>query len=89
MSWHFGHKGCEILASCSIQFISSVVSNSLQLHGLQHNQASLSITNFRSLLKLISVESVMLSNHLILRHPLLLLPSIFPSTRVFSNVSVL
>ena len=52
-------------------------------------QASLSITNFRSLLKLMSIELVMPSNHLILCHPLLLLPSIFPSTRVFSNESVL
>ena len=53
------------------------------------HQASLSITNFRSLLKLMSVESVMPSNHLILCHPLRLLPSIFPSIRVFSNESVL
>ena len=52
-------------------------------------QASLSITNSRSLLKLMSIESVMPSNHLILCHPLLLLPSIFPSIRVFSNESVL
>ena len=52
-------------------------------------QASLSITNFRSLLKLLSIESVMPSNHLILCDPLLLLPSIFPSIRVFSNESVL
>ena len=52
-------------------------------------QASLSITNSQSLLKLMSIESVMPSNHLILCHPLLLLPSIFPSIRVFSNESVL
>ena len=52
-------------------------------------QASLSITNYWSLLKLMSIESVMPSNHLILYHPLLLLPSIFPSIRVFSNESVL
>ena len=52
-------------------------------------QASLSITNSWSLLKLMSIESVMPSNHLILCHPLLLLPSIFPSIRVFSNESVL
>ena len=51
-------------------------------------QASLSITNSQSLLKLVSIESVMPSNHLILCHSLLL-PSIFPSTRVFSNESVL
>ena len=53
------------------------------------HQASLSIINSRSLLKLMSIESVMPSNHLILCHPLLLMPSIFPSIRVFSNESVL
>ena len=52
------------------------------------HQASLSITNSHSLLKLMSIESVMPSNHLILCHPLLL-PSVFPSIRVFSNESVL
>ena len=52
-------------------------------------QASLSITNSQSLLKLMSIELVMPSNHLILCHPLLLLPSIFPSIRFFSNESVL
>ena len=52
-------------------------------------QASLSTTNFRSLLKLMSIESVMPSNHLILCHPFLLCPSIFPSIRVFSSESVL
>ena len=52
-------------------------------------QASLSFTIFQSLLKLMSIESMMLSSHLILCHPLLFLPSIFPSIRVFSNESVL
>ena len=52
-------------------------------------QASLSITNSWSLLKLMSIQLMMPSNHLILCHPLLLLPSIFPSIRVFSNESVL
>ena len=52
-------------------------------------QASLPITNSRSLPKLMSIESVMPSSHLILRCPLLLLPSIFPSIRVFSNESAL
>ena len=52
-------------------------------------QASLSITNSWSLLKLMPIVLVTPSNHLILCHPLLLLPSIFPSTRVFSNESVL
>ena len=54
---------------------------------VEHN--SLSITNSQSLLKHMSIESVMPSNHLILCHPLLLPPSIFPSIRVFSNESVL
>ena len=52
-------------------------------------QASLSITNSQNLLKLKSIESVMLSNPLILCYPLILLPSIFPSIRVFSNESAL
>ena len=57
---------------------------------MNHNiQASLSITNPQSLPKLLSIESVMPSNHLILCHPLLLLPPIPPSIRVFSNESVL
>ena len=56
-------------------------------HGLQHTRFP-SITNSQSLLKLMSIASVMPSNHLILFHPLLLLPSIFPSIRVFSNESV-
>ena len=53
------------------------------------HQASLSITNSQSLLKLMSIESVVPSSHLILCHPLLLLPSIFPRIRVFSSESVL
>ena len=57
--------------------------------GTAAHQASLSITNSWSLLKLMSIELVMSSNHLILCHPLLLPPSIFPSIRVFSNESVL
>ena len=53
------------------------------------HQASLSITNFRSLVRLMSIELMMPSNHLILCHTVLLLPSIFTSIRVFSNKSVL
>ena len=53
------------------------------------HQASLSITNSQSLLKLMCIESVILSSQLILCHPLLLQPSIFPSIRAFSNESVL
>ena len=63
------------------------MSDSLQPHGLQACQASLSFTISRSLLRLMSTESVMPSNHLILCHPFLLLPSIFPSIRVFSSES--
>ena len=72
---------------CSVQSLSRVrlfVTSWTAVH-----QASLSITDFQSLLKLMPIESVMPSNHLILCHPLLLLPSIFPSIRVFSNESVL
>ena len=53
--------------------------------GTAARQASLSVTISWSLLKLMSIESVMPSSHLILCHPLLLLPSIFPSIKVFSN----
>ena len=53
------------------------------------HQDSLSITNSQSLLKLMSIESVMPSNHLVFCHPLLIMPSVFPSIRVFSNESFL
>ena len=62
---------------------------STSLQPMDCSQASLSITISLSLFKLISVKSVMPSNHLILCHPLLFLPSIFPSFRAFSNESVL
>ena len=68
-------------------FIHSVVSDSLETPWTAAHQASLSITNSQNLLKLMSIESVMPSNHLILCHPLLFLPSIFPIIRVFSNES--
>ena len=71
------------------QFSCSVVSNFLKPHESQHTSLPPSITNSRSLLKLMSIASVMPSNHLILCHPLLLSSSIFPSIRVFSNESVL
>ena len=75
----------------SVQFSCSVLSNSLQLHGHQalRHQASLSIANSQSLLKLMSIESVTPSNHLIFCRPLLFSPSIFPSIRVFSNDTAL
>jgi len=65
------------------------VSDSLQPHESQHAQASLSVTNSQSSPRLMSIESVMPSNHLILYHPLLLLPPIPPCIRVFSNESTL
>ena len=71
-----------LLLSCS------VVSNSLRPHGLQHFHFP-TFTNSWSFLKLMFIESVMPSNHIILCHPFLLLPSIFPSIRVFSNESAL
>ena len=77
---------CTILFS-SVQLLSHVwlsVTPWTTVH-----QASLSITNSWGLLKLTSIESVMPSNHLILYHPLLLLPSIFSSIRIFSNESTL
>ena len=75
--------------SLAIQsFQCSVVSDSA-IPWTAARQAFLSITNSRSLLKLMSIESMVPSNHLILCHPLLLLPSIFPSVRAFSNESAL
>ena len=71
-----------------MQFSSSVVYNSV-IPWTASRQVSLCITNSQSLLKLVSIESAMLSNHLILCLPLLLPPSIFPSIRVFSSESVL
>ena len=71
-----------------LQFSHSVMSNSAT-PWTAAGQASLSITNSGSLLKLLSIESVMPSNHLILCRPLLLLPSVLPSIRVFSSDSVL
>ena len=77
------------MAGFLLQFSHSVVSNSFATPWTAAHQASLSITNSWSLLKLMSIESVMPSNQLILYCPLLLLHSIFPSIRVFSNESVL
>ena len=78
----------ETLQINAVQLSHSVVSNSVT-PWTAACQASLSITNSRSLLKLMSIEWVMPSNHLILCCPLLLPPSIFPSIRAFSNESVL
>ena len=65
------------------------MSDSLRPHELQHTRPPCPITNSRSSPKPMSIESVMPPSHLILCHPLLLLPSIFPSIRVFSNESAL
>ena len=78
----------EFVPFCSVQSLSRVRLFATPWTAAVH-QGSLSITNSRSLLKLMSIESGMLSNHLILCHPLLLPPSIFPRIRVFSNESVL
>ena len=75
------------MPTSSVQLLSRV--NSLRPPWTAARQASLSITSSQSLLKLMSIESVMPSNHLILCHPLFFPPSIFPSIRVFSNESVL
>ena len=80
-------KALDFVPSCSVQSLSHV--RLFATPWTAPCQASLSIPNSRSLLKLMSIESVMPSNHLILCHPLLLQPSIFPSIRVFSNESVL
>ena len=83
--------GRKIPKPMEVQFSSVQSLSHVQLFAARWTaacQASLSITNSQSLLKLMSIESVMPSNHLILCHPLLL-PSLFPSIRVFSNESVL
>ena len=67
------------------QFSCSVVSRLFVMPRTAACQASLSVVNFQSLVKLVSIKSVMPSNHLILCHPLLLLPSVFPRIRVFSS----
>ena len=77
----------HLFISSLLLFSHSAVSDSLRPHGLQHARPP--ITNSQSLLKLMSIESVMQSNRLILCWPLLVPPSIFPRIRVFSSESVL
>ena len=74
------------ISNLSVQFSYSLMSDSL---GHTSHQASMSITNSWNLLRLLSIKSVMPSNHLILSRPLLLLPLVPPSIRVFSNESTL
>ena len=85
----FPQASCLGYREPSVQFSCSVVSDSLRPPWTAARQASLSITNSWSLLKLMSIESVMPSNHLILCRPLLLPPSILPNFRVFSSELVL
>ena len=96
-TWHYAfvktHKLVQLRVWTLRQPISSVQSLSrvrlFVTPWTASRQASLSITNSQSLFNLVSIELVMPSNHLILRRSLLLLPSIFPSIRIFSNESVL
>ena len=84
--WYFENGKLPVIIS-SVQSLSRV--RLFATPWTAAHQASLSITNSQSLLKLMSIESVTPSSHLILCRPLLLLPSIFPSIRVFSNESVI
>ena len=83
----FSHIKVAIVQFSSVQLLSHIYS--LRHHGLQHSRPPCPSSTPRVGVKLMSIESVMLSNHLILCCPLLLLSSIFPSIRVFSNESVL
>ena len=98
--YHVSHREGTHLRTLSIQMKTESFINFSSVQSLSRvqlfvtpwiaaRQASLSITNYWSLPKLVSTESVMPSNHLILCHPILLLHSIFPSIRVFSKESVL
>ena len=89
---HHGKEGLSVRLKSvmsSVKFSCSVMSDSLQSHGPQHTRPPCPSPTPRSLLKLMSLKSIMPSNHLNLCRPLLLPPSIFPSIRVFSNESVL
>ena len=83
------HEGVEVKARLLVQFSCSVMSYPLRPHGLQHARLPCPSPTPGACSNLMSIQSVMPSNHFILCHPLHLLPSIFPSIRVFSNESVL
>ena len=87
VNYIFHPRKTHMLNGLSVQLLSRV--QFFVIPWTAAGQASLSLTNSRSLLKLMSIESAMPSNHLILCRPLLLPPSIFPSIRVFSNESTL
>ena len=92
MNWGEGQNAAHNTVFSSVKFFSVQFLSRVQLFvtpWTAARQTCLSITNSQSLLKLMSIESVMPSNHLILCCPLLFLPSVFPSIRVFSNESVL
>ena len=82
-------KRCLIIVLILLLLLSHSVVSDFASPWTAARQASLSFTVYRSLLKLMSVESLLPSSHLVLCRPLLLLPSIFPSIRVFSNESAL
>ena len=86
-SWTVSYKSIHSTTISSVQSLSRV--RFFVILWTAAHQASLSITNSQSLLKLMSIELVMPFNHLILCHPLLLLPSVFPGIRIFSNESAL
>ena len=85
----FGTIFLDFIYMHSVQFSHSVVSDSLRPHEPQHSRPLCPSPTLKSLLRLMSIELVMPSNHLILCRPLLLPPSIFPRIRVFSNESAL
>ena len=87
VKWTISLKIKELVIQ--VQFSRLVVSDSLRPHGLQHPRHPCPITNSWSLLKLMSIETVMPSSYLILCRPLFLLPPVPPSIRVFSNESTL
>ena len=100
LQYYLGFAKTKMALDKNIFFLCSIFLQFSSVQSLSHvrlcvipwtaaHQASLSITNSQSLLRLMSIESVMPSNHLILCRPLLLPPSIFPSIRVFSNDSAL
>ena len=86
-SYKIAERGLRELQFSSVQLLSRI--RLFATPWIAAHQASLSITNSQSSLTLMYIESVMPSNHLILCHPLLLLPSILPSIKVFSNESAL
>ena len=88
VSSHDGERAVLVFFSVQLSSVAQSCATLCNPMDCSTHQASLPITSFRSLLKLMSIESVVLSNHLILCRPLLLLPSVFSSIRVISKESV-